>query len=299
MKRKLIKQGLGGFTISMPVKWVKRHGLGKGDEVDLQEIDDNIKISAEQHDEMKEITLEASSNERLLQAKIWQSYYQGYDRIIINYTTEAQKKRIIRTKNMALLGFEITKQDKNRMILENITGPSAEKQDILQRRTFFIVKETLELIESDLKAGKPKNKERIETLSPEVLKYTLFCQRNIAKRLTSPEHIRNTWEVQNQVSGIQGRARLIYVYVKDFKASPKTVNILHNLRNAFENIYKGFYTEDLKSLEKAESTLLSTREELVKQLENTKGPETTVLFYLGEISRAMFLLDAAVLALMV
>ena len=46
MKRKLIKQGLGGYTIYLPKKWVEEFGLKGSSEVNVDRWDSNLVISS-------------------------------------------------------------------------------------------------------------------------------------------------------------------------------------------------------------------------------------------------------------
>ena len=47
MKRKLIKQGLGGYTIYLPKKWIDRKGLKEGEEINVVETDAGLVIGSD------------------------------------------------------------------------------------------------------------------------------------------------------------------------------------------------------------------------------------------------------------
>ena len=44
MKRKLIKQGAGGLTLCIPKKWTEKANLKAGDEINLTEDENSLKI---------------------------------------------------------------------------------------------------------------------------------------------------------------------------------------------------------------------------------------------------------------
>ena len=46
MRRKIIKQGLGGYTVSLPISWVREQGLKARDDILIEEQKGNLIISA-------------------------------------------------------------------------------------------------------------------------------------------------------------------------------------------------------------------------------------------------------------
>ena len=286
MKRKLIKQGAGGLTITVPRDWAKDNNLEAGAEVDISTSGPTMNITTGPSAGKKEINIEAATYERLLRSNIWELYRKGYDTIVIIYKTEKQKRYIQDTVEMSLLGFEITKIKNKEITIENVTGPSAEKLEALQRRVFLLVKETLQLLEKDLKQGKPVHRAQVEKLSPKVLQYVLFCQRTlIAKKNT---HI---WFLYTRLSTLQGRLRMVYQQ-KDFDVSENVVNISTRMRESYEEIYKAFYNKSQTDIEKAALHAELLRKDLLKELKTTQQTET--LYYMGETTRNLFLLATTV-----
>ena len=63
MKRKLIKQGGGGYTIYLPKKWVDKKGLKEGNQVDVQETETSLIIGSPVKGK-KEISIEITEENR-------------------------------------------------------------------------------------------------------------------------------------------------------------------------------------------------------------------------------------------
>ena len=53
MKRKLIKQGSGGYTFYVPKQWVLHRGLKAGDEIDVVEKDKTLVVRTKDYKESR------------------------------------------------------------------------------------------------------------------------------------------------------------------------------------------------------------------------------------------------------
>jgi hypothetical protein len=86
MKRRVIKQGLGGYTLSLPVGWVRKNNIDFGQELDVDENKGNLVISTER----KKIDNKFSINVDKLKTKTIQEiimccYFDGVNEIEITY----------------------------------------------------------------------------------------------------------------------------------------------------------------------------------------------------------------------
>ena len=84
MRRKLIKQGNDALTITIPAKWLKNKSLKSGDEVEINEQEQDLLISGTGEAELKtkQIFLETVSANHL-RSLISSAYKAGYDQINI------------------------------------------------------------------------------------------------------------------------------------------------------------------------------------------------------------------------
>ncbi|MEK6868436.1 MAG: hypothetical protein AABX98_06450, partial [Nanoarchaeota archaeon] len=91
MKRKLIKQGAGGFTVTLPINWIREHNLKQSDEVESEETEEGILISSGIKKKEKSIELDITKyDKRMLLNLLNQSYRLGYDTIRVQYNTQEQ-----------------------------------------------------------------------------------------------------------------------------------------------------------------------------------------------------------------
>ena len=74
MKRKIIKLGPATLVISLPSKWIKQTHVKPGDEIELEEIDNNLVIKAEESKKINKIFLDFTEKD-LLMKRIFASKY--------------------------------------------------------------------------------------------------------------------------------------------------------------------------------------------------------------------------------
>src|SRR3989338_4106906 len=107
MQRKLIKQGDGALTITLPRKWTKEKNLEAQHVVDITETEEGLLLSAIGKKKEKTITLDVSEyNTRMIMNIIYQSYRLGFDTIQLSFTAEEHYNEI-QNITKTLIGFEI------------------------------------------------------------------------------------------------------------------------------------------------------------------------------------------------
>ena len=84
MRRKLIKQGLGGLTFYVPKKWSERLNLKPGDEIDVEEDGNTLMITPEKIIKNEKITINTTEmNDNSLKIALVSAYWQGFETIIL------------------------------------------------------------------------------------------------------------------------------------------------------------------------------------------------------------------------
>ena len=180
MRRKAIQLAHKTLVISLPSKWVKRCEIKKGDELDVEEIKNTLKISISQKVKTNNKNVEAKDWERLLERYLISLYQKGVTEFEIRYNSADMFKKI-QAASSQLVGFEIVEQAKGRLILKDITGPSEEKFKVVFRRLFLLV---LDMMQEGISAMKTNNKKDIETVivkDTEINKFSNFCLRKLNK----------------------------------------------------------------------------------------------------------------------
>jgi len=302
MRRKLVKQGQNALTVTLPAKWLQSNGLVSGNEVDIEEVENQLMISSEAKLVRKDLELDMQAeSEQLIRIHLNAVYRLGYDLIKVKFKTKKQADIIRKTVEKLLLGFEITEESEHLMTIDNVTEPSEEKQDILMRRMVSIIKESLNVIKNDLEINKFESINTIKGHTKRFDRYNNFCRRNISKKRFTDERVNYYWELFGKLIFIQHSILHLYETVvkdKKVKLSENFKKIFSNIIVNFDNIITGFFKQDLNLIQKVNDELKKILyEEIHVTMLKSKGVETISLYYAGELSRLIYLMSIPMLAI--
>lgn len=299
MKRKLVVQGKSTYTISLPAEWIKANHLKQGDDIELDEIENNVVVSTQKVKQRKEIDTNTQAIPDLINIQLWNLYRRGYDKITLHYKNKDQLNAVKYVVNHHILGFEVVEEEKNKVVIESLTEPKDEKHDILLRRMFLLVKESLEEFESDLKEGKPKHAKKNKERSEKVLQYETFCRRNIYQKRISEEKFGYYWNLYGYLSMIQGRILKAYLRVKDFKVDKDTITLIKKTKESFERIYKAFYAKDMDAINQHQVDMKKmAQKDLYSSVRNSQGEQAMTVYFTGGMLRMMYLLTGTMIGVM-
>ena len=139
MKRKLIKQGKGGFTVTLPISWVRENNLKGGEELEVQEKEEGINISSEKQQNEKEVTLSVSeSNHSRIRTMLSSAYRRGYTTVILISKTKLSFTVINKIVD-SLLGFVIVEQKDKRVIIKNVMKDDTENVESILAKYFVTI----------------------------------------------------------------------------------------------------------------------------------------------------------------
>jgi hypothetical protein len=140
MRRKVILHGPSSLGISLPSYWVKKNSIGKGIEIEMNDIENKLQISAIQNIQnckKTQISFE-NINYEVQKDILFVLYERGYDEIIIFFNKENTIKNIYKFLNETNLGYEIIEHNKNSFIIRNISIPEDEQFYNLFNRLYKI-----------------------------------------------------------------------------------------------------------------------------------------------------------------
>jgi phosphate uptake regulator len=86
MGRKLVKHGESTLMVSLPARWLKRHGFRKGDEVDIEENGKQIIINPGTKAERKAVIRLRYEDHPIYRSLIGSYYRAGFNEIRVDYT---------------------------------------------------------------------------------------------------------------------------------------------------------------------------------------------------------------------
>jgi phosphate uptake regulator len=149
MKRKLVQQGTSTMMVSLPSKWVKQNGLGKGSEVELSESNQSLIISRDSASSGKTAKVDVSGWSPLINRVLLSYFLRGYDEVEIHYSDNEQIKRFQKeVLTTELLGWEIIKQKPGVLVVKDLAGSElGDIESVIERLMYMINNMCSELIE--------------------------------------------------------------------------------------------------------------------------------------------------------
>jgi hypothetical protein len=299
MKRKLVKQGAATLMISLPSKWLKSNHLDKGADVDLEEIDENLVISATKVGIKKEAEIKLSDlTESSIRTLITNTYRKGYDKITVFFDNEKQFQILDNVIRTVLLGFDIVKKEKNKCFVENITEPSSDQFENILNKVFLNISTLFEITNNRFNKGKPE--ENFEDVEQRIMQYDNFCRRVISKGLLVHEKKEFFWAFLHLVDHGQREIYHLNKVLGGFAISEKSKELLKGSEKMFELIKKAYLEKNLQVL----SEVHSLEKELIYKkgyalLEKSKGKENIIIYHLIASIRKFFQTNSPLTALII
>lgn len=193
MKRKVIQIANSTQLISLPRKWCLSHGIKKGDELEVLEEQDSIRVNYNVGAKAPErVTIDVSGLGYSVRTVVSSLYKGGYDEFKIYFSSAEELRHIQTIVKESCLGFEIVEQSKNFVIARKISEPIADEFDSVLRRTFTFLQNMVKESLSAVQTGDTNELNTIIAMDSSINKFTYFCRRVLNKhgkgpyRVTSP-----------------------------------------------------------------------------------------------------------------
>lgn len=243
------------YIVSLPSKWIKSHKLKKGEEIDIKEEENNIIISTNKGKKAERAVVDISNtNTRYVMWSVYAAYVKGCDEIMFKYKNEEEKKLVEKAATQ-LIGFAIISEEKNRILIKDITGNENHFENVL-RRIFLKIQTQLNLENlSKLSISEISLKDH------EINQLCAFCQRYLNKYgfhtskkthalfafISSLESLADEITDTNKTI-IQNKNNINSALNKNYELIQSDFNILYN---NFYNYKKELMINQLKEIKKA------------------------------------------------
>ncbi len=234
MEKRLTAQGpkdRKSFTVTLPLDWIKKEGLNKKRQVDLEIIGHKVIISAsKEYQDRTHIDGDRYKNTLI---KVLQGLYRlGVNEIKLSFTSSSVLEEATEIIEQYLMGYEIIEQEKDYILIRDIARESEESFKVIFRRIFLLLQTLMET--KDLK--------RINSLDRNIKKLINYCQRILVKR----GHIDFTkvplyYLMLDRLEKIGDSTKWMQRIVIEEKSKPK---ILGDLERLFKGVYELFYKFD-------------------------------------------------------
>ncbi len=264
MRRKVIKLGTNSLLVSLPSSWVKRHGIRKGDEVEMAITPNQVRIISSQSAK-KNTILVLADNPLVATRQIKIAYKKGIDELEVQYNNpKAYSSVLAELKN--LIGFEVVESGKTRFKIKNIATGDAGDFGTVLRRVFLALLEMAESAEESCRIGSDDAKERVDAAESNIDRLTDFC-----KRLLNKQGADDVASITYSYSILKDIERIADLYAEIAKSkTPKEianalcdVNVelraLYELYYSFDSAKAGKLLERLKQLDSSAKAILRSK----------------------------------------
>ncbi|MBT7902739.1 hypothetical protein HN587_02675 [Candidatus Woesearchaeota archaeon] len=261
IKRRLIKQGKGGYTVTVPIDFVRNNDLEAGTEIRFIPLADGLLMSATATKPKKEITFTLEDNDKTRLRTIISSFYRrGYDTITLKTTDPISFSRINKITE-SLLGLVATEHTENNIILQNMMKDDFEDVEKIITKLCYTVKHFNKLVLEDLTDKSTKNEE-IKSLRKTTMKLRDYCQRMITttnyQKDKSQEYNLLVFTIEKIASNFYN----FHLNKKELNKKQKIINELNTLNDIFSDLFEIYRKKDSKKIVKANQKIFIQKRDL-------------------------------------
>jgi phosphate uptake regulator len=261
MKRKIIKQG-AGYTITLPIDWIRKYGLDSGDEIDMNHRGASIVIGNDKSKQIENASLILNGNKNQIINQIVAAYRKGTDEVMINFDrtdvvdrngNTHKTNKIVQDIVNELIGFSVVEQKPNYFLIKNISKTDKDSFDIILRRAFLLL---MNLSEESMKAIQKKDKKNLEEVP--FIYHNIRQLVNYALRLLNKheyhDHSKtaNMYASVNNIDEIANALRHIAKHYSqpNIKISNESIILCQETHSLLRLMYELFYELKDEKLEK-------------------------------------------------
>lgn len=275
MRRKVIQIAESTQLISLPRKWALKHGIKKGDEVEVLEDGKCITVTPPGDKlELKTTDVNLSGIEGFLNRVIGLLYKIGYDQITIRYSSPEYVSIIQKSIQEDMIGYEIVEQHPNMCVIKTVAASSEGEFDAILRRTYLLLKSMLEGLATTMETGDKKSIPSLRFLEKTNNKYTAFCRRVINKKGIQGVHNTIFYALVEEIEKIADQGKYLcddLLDQKTAKAEKDVLDLFKQVVELYNKTYDLHYAFDIKKL----AGLFELRKQLIARSRKIMNAEKT------------------------
>lgn len=291
MKRKVIQLAGKTHVISLPSKWVKRHNVLKGNELDIEERGNKIIVSTEAEVQKSKVVFDMEKIGLFHKNYIAFLYHKGCDEIEIRYNSPDTFPEIQQSISN-LMGFEIVEHGRNFCRIRNVSSMLDSEFDTLLRRSFLVTLEMGEGIVELLKKNKLDGLNELVHLERTNDRFTDFCKRLLNKKgYKEIEKTSLVYALLRDLEEVGDHYRHICSTCINRKVSPskETIKLFEEVNSYFRLLYELYYKFDKNKA----SQLIFRKKDLLQKLEDVfmkikNNDEKLLLHHLMNLTNSVF-----------
>jgi phosphate uptake regulator len=251
MKRKVAQIGPCTLMVSLPAKWAKTNNIKKGDEVDIIEENQLLKISVnESKPVLRKKILDTSNIEKNITRYLAAIYRKGYDSVEIRFKEPGFIKEIQKSLRF-FIGFEIVEHGDHYCRIKKISAGVEGEFDSILKRTFLLLLSSSEDSLKIIKKGEFSSLIDMYHLEETNNTFTTFCRRLLLKQNNNINYVVPIlYYIIEQLEKIADEYKYICDCLMGFKKNEKLsanmINIYSLVNDLLRSFYHYFYKYDIK-----------------------------------------------------
>ena len=262
MKRKVIQLANSTAVISLPSEWVKQFGIKKGDQLNLELVNNSILIQLQEEQKLKSITLDVNNYETFILRLINCLYCRGYDEIQLKYQNISELHLIEKVLHESI-GYEIIEQDVNSCTIRNITSGLDEGFNSTLQRIFLITRNFVEFTGDNIEKNNYNGLKSLLDLEITINRLTHFSLRMLVKKTKlDKEQLPFLYNIVSNTEKIADECKFLIYYILESKPliSRDVVKLYNDSALYFVdvyNLYNNFEPKECSRLFRTKDNLLN------------------------------------------
>lgn len=288
MKRSIMKMGSATLVVSIPLKWAKRYGIKKGDNLNVEEQGNAVRISTEKTMRNDAIEIKTTNIGNIIHRVIGVLYRLGYSKIKVTYSPSnevlirnrkaKESTRILETFDH-LTGIDITETGENYIIGNERAEIEYSEFSSTLKHLFINTLKQSDQVTSAIK----KNKDIFEDVkfSERMINQNFdFCARLI--NLKGYEEYNKTNFIYELIKGLETISDQYYYMYADFldnnektnkKISKETEDILEEVNGTLIDYFEAYYGFNKEKIEKLSMKIVT----LLNKIAKIKTPDNYII----------------------
>jgi len=258
--RKIIKFGNSSFVVSLPMNWIKKNKLKKGDTVYINENGNNDLVFSskliEGKEESKEVILDVTGkNSDQIERELVAAYINHFD--VVNLMSRDLKNNIVDIRGIVnkLIGFEITHQLPGKIIIKDFLNLNDVSLNDMIRKIDLMIRS---MFDNLVLCFNKKGSVDVQEQDVDVNKLSFLVLRVVKKALDDPE-LGKKMEMSNfelsetrvlviKLEKIADSLKRIYRSWRESNINEikKFDSLFLKLKDSYSRVMESYYTKDYK-----------------------------------------------------
>ena len=248
MERKLVAQGKGALTVTVPAKWTQDLNLSAGDAVQIQREGNKLIVNSGKQARTEKVTYKVESF-RLdeMHSLLSRAYHSGFQEIVFKFKVVPKGKEILSAIS-AFTGLELCSQEGGKFTVKSYISTNEDEIDMLITKIFQVTKTLCRDFLDD------PTKDNLKDLEP-YLNNVQKLQNHCTQAITVNRYKGNeSYAYFNLVYFLHSIARGFF-YLADYitQQKSKDTEVLRILLDQFDKFYHAFIKKDFSETLKISS----------------------------------------------